>query len=97
MSRFVADQNRTEGSVHVLLIATGSVASIKAPLIVQELLSVSFQACHGAIANPPSLQYDTVKIQVVATKPSLTFFDALKLKQTGTSVWVDEDEWDVRI
>ncbi|KAF9778596.1 flavoprotein [Thelephora terrestris] len=77
MSRFVADQNRTEGSVHVLLIATGSVASIKAPLIVQELLS-----------------YDTIKIQVVATKPSLTFFDALKLKQTGTSVWVDEDEWD---
>ena len=42
MARFVADQSRAEGSVHVLLITTGSVASIKAPLIVQELLSVGF-------------------------------------------------------
>lgn len=41
MARFTADQDRVEGSVHVLLIATGSVASIKAPLIIQELLSVS--------------------------------------------------------
>ena len=44
MARFVADQNRVEGSVHVLLIATGSVASVKVPFIVQELLSVSFIA-----------------------------------------------------
>jgi phosphopantothenoylcysteine decarboxylase len=41
MARFVADQNRAEGLVHILLVATGSVASIKVPLIVQELLSVS--------------------------------------------------------
>jgi hypothetical protein len=46
MARFVADQNRAEGSVHILLIATGSVASIKAPVIVQELLSVSPCACN---------------------------------------------------
>ncbi|OSX59639.1 hypothetical protein POSPLADRAFT_1183305 [Postia placenta MAD-698-R-SB12] len=36
---FVAEQERTDGCVHVLLITTGSVASIKAPLIVSELLS----------------------------------------------------------
>lgn len=48
------------------------------------------------VSNAP-LQYDHVKIQVVATKPSLTFFDAGKIRETGTNVWVDEDEWDVCI
>lgn len=42
------------------------------------------------------LQYDHVKIQVVATKPSLIFFNAQKIKETGVNVWADEDEWDVR-
>ncbi|KDQ62644.1 hypothetical protein JAAARDRAFT_66330 [Jaapia argillacea MUCL 33604] len=36
--RFVAESERKEGFTHVLLITTGSVASIKAPLIVAELL-----------------------------------------------------------
>jgi len=36
--RFVAERERAEGCTHVLLITTGSVASIKAPLIVAELL-----------------------------------------------------------
>jgi len=97
MSRFVADKNRAEGSVHVLLIATGSVASIKVPLIVQELHSVSLLARCERYRDALSLQYDKVKIEVVATKASLTFFDAAKIKETGTDVWVDEDEWDVRI
>lgn len=35
-----ASLRKTEGCTHVLLITTGSVASIKAPLIVAELLSV---------------------------------------------------------
>ncbi|KAF9048800.1 flavoprotein [Panaeolus papilionaceus] len=35
---FVAASERREGHIHVLLITTGSVASIKAPLIVEELL-----------------------------------------------------------
>lgn len=43
------------------------------------------------------MQYDHVKIQVVATKPSLIFFNAERIKEIGTNVWVDEDEWDVRI
>ena len=49
------------------------------------------------ISNAPTSQYDNVKIQVIATKASLTFFNAGKIKETGTNVWVDEDEWDVRI
>ena len=52
---------------------------------------------NGAAPNTPSLQYDNVEVQVVATKPALTFFDAGKISETGASVWVDEDEWDVRI
>ncbi|EDR13426.1 uncharacterized protein LACBIDRAFT_182812 [Laccaria bicolor S238N-H82] len=36
---FVAENERRPHNTHVLLITTGSVASIKAPLIVQELLS----------------------------------------------------------
>ena len=36
-------------------------------------------------------------MQVIATKPSLTFYNAEKMRETGTNVWVDEDEWDVRI
>lgn len=37
---FIAEQERVEGFTHVLLITTGSVASVKAPLIVEELLKV---------------------------------------------------------
>ena len=37
---FVAEDERTDGFTHVVLITTGSVASIKAPLIVTELLTV---------------------------------------------------------
>ncbi len=36
----VANDERAEGHTHVLLITTGSVASVKAPLIVRELLKV---------------------------------------------------------
>ncbi len=41
-THFTAAGNRREGHTHVLLITTGSVASIKAPLIVEELLKVSY-------------------------------------------------------
>ncbi|KAF7349210.1 flavoprotein [Mycena sanguinolenta] len=74
--KFVAETERTAGCTHVLLITTGSVASVKAPLIVQELL-----------------RYENVKIEVVATKPSLVFYDADAVRRTGTRVWTDADEW----
>jgi phosphopantothenoylcysteine decarboxylase len=38
--RFVASEQRRPGRIHVLLVTTGSVASIKAPLIVRELMKV---------------------------------------------------------
>lgn len=38
--QFIAELERLPDHTHVLLITTGSVASIKAPLIVRELLKV---------------------------------------------------------
>ncbi|KIM89466.1 hypothetical protein PILCRDRAFT_95273 [Piloderma croceum F 1598] len=73
---FVADAERKEGFAHVLLITTGSVASIKAPLIVSELLS-----------------YSKVKVEVVATKASLEFYDHKQVEAAGSRVWLDQDEW----
>ncbi|KAF9072789.1 flavoprotein [Rhodocollybia butyracea] len=73
---FIAEQERTQGFTHVLLITTGSVASVKAPLIVEELL-----------------KHDKVKVEVVATQPSLTFFNVDDVVKVGSRVWVDKDEW----
>jgi len=73
---FTAAENRVDGGFHVLLLTTGSVASIKCPLIVQELLKT-----------------DGVRVQVVATKSSLTFYDRHLVEQMGVSVWTDDDEW----
>ncbi|KAH9996140.1 flavoprotein [Russula compacta] len=53
---FTAAANKREGYTHVLLITTGSVASVKAPLIVEELLkyrNVSVQVA----ATKPSLTF----------------------------------------
>jgi phosphopantothenoylcysteine decarboxylase len=52
--QFEAAQHRLEGYIHVLLITTGSVASVKAPLIVGELLKVSryaFMSQGGATSS----------------------------------------------
>ncbi|OBZ69047.1 putative thymidylate synthase [Grifola frondosa] len=78
---FIAHEERTPGWTHILLITTGSVASIKAPLIVADLLT-----------------YENVKVEVVATKASLAFFDVSELEKSGARIWRDEDEWgpDVR-
>lgn len=73
---FTASSRRISGHTHVLLITTGSVASVKAPLIVEELLS-----------------YRNVSIQLVATTPSLTFFNPKSVREHGVSVWTDEQEW----
>jgi len=73
---FVAESERKPDFTHVLLITTGSVASIKAPLIVSELLA-----------------YNKVKVEVVATKTSLQFYDRKQVEAAGSRVWLDEDEW----
>lgn len=75
--QFIAEKERLLDHHHVLLITTGSVASIKAPLIITELL-----------------QYQNVKVEVVATKESLAFYDRTDVVKAGGRLWTDEDEWD---
>ncbi|KAG2153077.1 flavoprotein [Suillus bovinus] len=66
-SQFIAEKERLLDHHRVLLITTGSVASIKAPLIVAELL-----------------QYRNVKVEVVATKESLAFYDRADVVKAGS-------------
>jgi hypothetical protein len=56
--QFTAAANKREGHTHVLLITTGSVASIKAPLIVEELLKVSSSKLN-ARKLPPAAQLNS--------------------------------------
>lgn len=51
---FTAADSRVPGATHVLLLTTGSVASIKAPLIAAALLEVS-----AAQRNPSSVSERT--------------------------------------
>lgn len=74
--QFIAETERISDHNHVLLITTGSVASVKAPLIVSLLL-----------------QYQNVRVEVVATKESLAFYDPADVVKAGARVWTDEDEW----
>jgi hypothetical protein len=54
--QFTAAANKREGHTHVLLIMTGSVASVKAPLIVDELLKVgkkkTVNSCRASVMTP---------------------------------------------
>ncbi|KAF8487063.1 flavoprotein [Russula ochroleuca] len=54
--QFTAAANKREGHTHVLLITTGSVASVKAPLIVDELLKYKDVSVQVA-ATKPSLTF----------------------------------------
>ncbi|KAI9455407.1 flavoprotein [Russula earlei] len=55
-TRFTAAANRREGYTHVLLITTGSVASVKAPLIVEDLLKYKDVSAQ-VVATQPSLTF----------------------------------------
>src|SRR6266702_3659950 len=81
-----------------LLMITGSVASIKAPLIVEELLKVRDQGCKNIYIHLFLIptQYKSVSVQVAATKPSLTFFKPGDIRSLGVDVWTDDDEWNGR-
>ena len=92
---FLAEAERTDDFTHVLLITTGSVASIKAPLIVVELLKVSQATASLAVTQTLIIlsQYRNVKVEVVATKASLSFYDSQEVAKSGVRVWRDADEW----
>lgn len=66
-----------ESKIHVLLAASGSVASIKIPLIVNRLRDI-----YG----------DKVELQVILTKPAEHFLQGEKMPE-NVQVWRDKDEW----
>jgi hypothetical protein len=68
-----------DGKRHVLLGATGSVASVKIPLIVKSLLA------HEEVE---------VQVIVTKTAKHFVDVDKLKA-ETGVKVWEDEDDWKV--
>jgi phosphopantothenoylcysteine decarboxylase len=41
------------------------------------------------------VQYEKVKVEVIATKTSLGFYDLQQIEIAGSRVWLDEDEWTV--
>ena len=91
----IRDRPTKERPLHVVLACTGSVASIKVPLMAERLVT----------------QYAHVHVYVVATTSSRHFFsmprsaftvhDLAEMNRTGVQkdqaprvhVWTDEDEW----
>ncbi|EJT98709.1 flavo protein [Dacryopinax primogenitus] len=79
--RSVPKRSSVEGTLHILLLTTGSVASVKAPLIVKELLNYEKTQVQ-VVSTKPSMHFfdaDALEADNVAT---------------GVKVWKDEDEWD---
>ena len=63
---------------HILIGATGSVATIKVPLIIDKLLK---------LYTP-----DKISIQLIVTKPAEHFLNGLKIS-THVKIWREEDVW----
>ncbi|KAG9011505.1 hypothetical protein FRB90_007221 [Tulasnella sp. 427] len=79
---FTAAEARVPGSLHVLLITTGSVASIKAPLIVEKLLQYQNVQIQVVATKASLVFYNRENIE--------------KLSGGGNAhlrVWTDDDEW----
>ena len=71
-------QKQDDKKIHILIGATGSVATIKVPAIIDKLFKT-----YGA---------EKVSIQLVVTKPAEHFLKGLKIS-TDVKIWRDEDEW----
>ncbi|CCH59904.1 hypothetical protein TBLA_0C00900 [Henningerozyma blattae CBS 6284] len=75
MEYFTKEDDR---KIHILIAASGSVATIKVPMIIDKLFK---------IYTP-----EKVSIQLIVTKPAEHFLRGLKLS-THVKIWREEDEW----
>jgi len=75
---FEAVSARVAGHLHIVLITTGSVASVKAPLIVSALLEHSNVKVQVVSSKSSVHFFDRHKLET---------------DNPGVKVWVDEDEW----
>lgn len=71
-------QKQDDKKFHILLGATGSVATIKVPQIIDKLFKLYTR--------------DKVSIQLIVTKPAEHFLRGLKIS-TDVKIWREEDEW----
>ena len=71
-------QKQDDKKFHILIGATGSVATIKVPLIIDKLYKI-----YGR---------EKVSIQLIVTKPAEHFLRGLKIS-TDVKIWREEDEW----
>lgn len=71
-------QKQDDKKFHILLGATGSVATIKVPLIIDKLFKLYTR--------------EKVSIQLIVTKPAEHFLRGLKIS-TDVKIWREEDEW----
>lgn len=71
-------QKQDDKKFHILLGATGSVATIKVPLIIDKLFKIYTR--------------ERVSIQLIVTKPAEHFLRGLKIS-TDVKIWREEDEW----
>lgn len=67
-----------DGKIHILLACTGSVATIKVPLIIDKLIQIYGKS--------------KISIQLVVTRAAGHFLKGLKI-HNDVKIWRDEDEW----
>ncbi|CAD6635764.1 BAH_G0031920.mRNA.1.CDS.1 [Saccharomyces cerevisiae] len=71
-------QKEDDKKFHILIGATGSVATIKVPLIIDKLFKI-----YGP---------EKISIQLIVTKPAEHFLKGLKMS-THVKIWREEDAW----
>lgn len=70
------DNEKDDSKFHILIGATGSVAAIKIPLIIDRLFKI--------------YSHDTISIQLILTKPAEHFLNGLKIPR-DVHIWREDD------
>ncbi|RWS26103.1 phosphopantothenoylcysteine decarboxylase-like protein [Leptotrombidium deliense] len=71
-----------EKKFNVLIGVSGSVATVKLPMIIDKLKKLK------------SSRFDSLDIKVVATQHSFHFFDKNEIIKQNVTIYSDEDEWE---
>ncbi|XP_060931891.1 phosphopantothenoylcysteine decarboxylase isoform X3 [Limanda limanda] len=82
--RPVTDLVRSPGTFRVLVAVTGSVASLKLPLLVSQLLQLSGVSCSTSVPF--------VEVRVVTTEHAKHFFNP---EDISVKIYSDKDEWEL--
>eukprot|EP00127_Corallochytrium_limacisporum_P007431 Clim_evm34s251 gene=Clim_evmTU34s251 len=88
------DEEDGKRALHVLVAVTGSVASVKLPLLV-DCLSATFNTRMQEQRSTLRNRFPSgIKVRVVTTSSAQHFYDKGEVEQKiGAPIWNDEDEW----